>query len=69
VPEDTAEVAAARDLHLQALAVASAPELEEGEGELASEDGKTASEEEERLLRYDRLGGLRFQQSRQRRPY
>jgi hypothetical protein len=39
VPADTAEVAAARDLHLQALAAASAPEPEEGEGEWASEDG------------------------------
>jgi hypothetical protein len=71
VPADTAEVVAARDLHLQALAAASAPEPEEGEGEWASEDGgeATASEEEEFLLRYDILGGLRFQQSRPRRPF
>ncbi len=47
VPADTPEVAAARDLHLQALAAVSAPEPEE-EGQLASVDGgSTASEEEE----------------------
>jgi hypothetical protein len=63
VPADTPEVAAARELHLQALAAASAPEPEQGEGELSSEDVETASGKEEFLLLTEeearRRGGFR----------